>query len=126
MDLKGSIEEFSEYGVTTISNFFDDVEINYFSRIINSISHELKIDLWKKLDSSLKENDWSELRRRINHQGAIDTMRKHKKFFYLAEKFLGSPVKNFGINKIRINIPSFSASLHPWHQDIWTWPKLRN
>ena len=126
MDLNENIKEIKEYGFTKIVQLYNNSDIENIISLIDSEAKKLDINLWSKSSCNIKEDMWIELRRKINYEGVIDSIRKNDKLISLAEEILGIPVKNFGINKIRINIPSFSASIHPWHQDEWTWPKLRN
>ena len=126
MELKTNIKELQEYGITKISQLYQKSDIDNMISLVDAEAKTFGINLWSKSSCNITEDIWIELRRKINYGGVVDAIRKNVKLNFLAKEILGIPVKNFGINKIRINIPSFSTSIHPWHQDEWTWPKLRN
>ena len=121
---KSEIEKFYYYGVSEFYKVFNKDEINGFRTLINEKALNLGFDLFSSPSPEISTKQWDELRKQINYYGPIDKIIKNKIINDIAQSIIGKNFKNFGINKVRINLPvsSFSKSITPWHQDEQTWP----
>ena len=75
MKFKTNIKELQEYGITKISQIYDNSDIDNIISLIDTEAKRHNIDLWSKLSCNIEEEVWKELRKKL----IMVSIRYHKK-----------------------------------------------
>lgn len=120
--------ELSHRGYTVIRNFLPDHLLGNLRLIVEQVAAEHGIkDIWNFTGEGLTEAAWSKIRGALSYERreTIEAIYNSPDLTAAAADVLNGPVRLFPVHKLRISVPDVPFSTHGWHQDEWSWPKLR-